>query len=637
MLAVINQNVMAQNNMDSNLNLLLNMASMCQNTLEKSSKSNSNEVYEELNAVLDTLDKNNVKGILPSCILSDMIKNSFSRKDTLAAFTHMVDLRNRAYNALYHDITDPFNYGLGHLYPGSNQWIGESVVPMIFYRHHVLNLLLIHPDTTIAQYAYEALFHTKGMKLMANNNFKFLADESGNEQIRRYFKELLKLQSKYRELDAEYKSNWHKYKDEFNYKILDYPKRKTLKESIVGIKDSIFTIANSDNTYIQKFFTPWFTIQNQLSDSEIAIEFASVATHTGKNQYIALIIDNLHKFPVFIELCYEDELKQIDATYSEGLKKMYDLIWRPIETYIENKRKIYFSADGLLHILPIEYATPKRVFRLSSTREIIKNNPKKKRMNVVAYGGLNYETYDTLSRSKKELLQGSSSSIVTRGTRGALPWTLVEVEKLEKLVNAIVYKGEKGSEESFYQLENSDFNVLHMATHGFYYTPDEVEEKRNFISNYSFIDLSQDHFDRELTHSGLILSGANNTLRGEPIPDGLEDGILTAKEITNTNLNQFDMVVLSTCQSGLGNITNEGVYGLQRGFKMAGVNTILMSLWEVDDKATQLLMVEFYKQILLGHPKQFALKIAQEYVQQQNQEYQSPYYWAGFILVDALD
>ena len=137
LLAVINQNVMAQNNMDSNLNLLLNMASMCQNTLEKSSKSNSNEVYEELNAVLDTLDKNNVKGILPSCILSDMIKNSFSRKDTLAAFTHMVDLRNRAYNALYHDITDPFNYGLGHLYPGSNQWIGESVVPMIFYRHHV--------------------------------------------------------------------------------------------------------------------------------------------------------------------------------------------------------------------------------------------------------------------------------------------------------------------------------------------------------------------------------------------------------------------------------------------------------------------------------------------------------------------
>ena len=81
LLAVINQNVMAQNNMDSNLNLLLNMASMCQNTLEKSSKSNSNEVYEELNAVLDTLDKNNVKGILPSCILSDMIKNSFSRKD----------------------------------------------------------------------------------------------------------------------------------------------------------------------------------------------------------------------------------------------------------------------------------------------------------------------------------------------------------------------------------------------------------------------------------------------------------------------------------------------------------------------------------------------------------------------------
>ena len=96
------------------------------------------------------------------------------------------------------------------------------------------------------------------------------------------------------------------------------------------------------------------------------------------------------------------------------------------------------------------------------------------------------------------------------------------------------------------------------------------------------------------------------------------------------------MVVLSACDTGLGNVTGEGVFGLQRGFKKAGVESLLMSLWPVDDQATQMLMVEFYKQLLSGKPKNQALINAQKLVRD-TKGFESPEYWAGFILLDGIN
>ncbi|MCO7111772.1 CHAT domain-containing protein [Bacteroides uniformis] len=98
------------------------------------------------------------------------------------------------------------------------------------------------------------------------------------------------------------------------------------------------------------------------------------------------------------------------------------------------------------------------------------------------------------------------------------------------------------------------------------------------------------------------------------MPEGLEDGILTAKELAGLDLRGLDLVVLSACQTGLGEITGDGVFGLQRGFKKAGANTLLMSLWKVDDNATQLLMTQFYKNLLAGKSKFESLREAQKYV-----------------------
>jgi CHAT domain-containing protein len=131
----------------------------------------------------------------------------------------------------------------------------------------------------------------------------------------------------------------------------------------------------------------------------------------------------------------------------------------------------------------------------------------------------------------------------------------------------------------------------------------------------------------------LILAGARKAWAGEAIPDNVEDGILLAEEIAAMDLSGTDLVVLSACETGLGDITSEGVFGLQRAFKKAGVNTLIMSLWQVHDNATSLFMQTFYKHWLDGKSKHKAFAMAQK-TMQEHQDYSNPYYWAAFIMLD---
>ena len=141
-------------------------------------------------------------------------------------------------------------------------------------------------------------------------------------------------------------------------------------------------------------------------------------------------------------------------------------------------------------------------------------------------------------------------------------------------------------------------------------------------------------FENPLLRSGLILSGGNRQYAAaeNTLPEGVEDGILTADEITRLNLIKTGLVTLSACETGLGEVENsEGVFGLQRAFKLAGVETLIMSLWQVDDAATSLLMTAFYREWLSGKTKQEAFKMAQQQVRK-NQA--AAFYWAAFVMID---
>ena len=633
------------------LDTLLYTGNKCDLVLERAKVAHTEEIFNELCSLIDTLKMYRVGGLLRSLLYYETINNSVYRNDTVSAFKYLLEFRDFSGRCLEKGVTNPFNYGLGLLDPASNKWLSEGEWAIRLYHHKALNLAIWYPYDAAVQFAYESLLQTKGLSLMADNTFKFMANELNNDTIRTLYKQLLRIQKEYKELDAMYRSDWWKYHDEYDSELLDYPRLHSMKKEIEAIKDSIFAIANSDYSYIVKFFPQWAFIKEHLAGNEVSVEFASVYTLDGSTRYIAMVVDKNSEVPQLFDLCNEESLAAIDITRPHDFEKIKELIWEPIKDCLMNKTRIYFSADGILHTLPIEsLLNDKMAFRLTSTRELIKPHPKSDAFNIVAYGGLDYNSYDTISQRTKHYVRGTSSSKATRGTRGFLKGTLAEVEKLEEIVNKksnasiFTYKGSCGSEDSFYQLEGSSYNILHIATHGFYYTPKEIEEKNREKQNYTFIDFDGEGTDKSLTHTGMLFSGANNVLKGEPAPNGYEDGILTAKEIADTDFSNFDMVVMSACQTGLGEIRSEGVFGLQRGFKKAGVQTIVMSLWKVDDAATKMLMTEFYRNLLGGMSKRESLLKAQDavrdfkgYINGEKRNFSNPKYWAGFIMLDGIE
>ena len=144
--------------------------------------------------------------------------------------------------------------------------------------------------------------------------------------------------------------------------------------------------------------------------------------------------------------------------------------------------------------------------------------------------------------------------------------------------------------------------------------------------------------DESLIRSGLYFAGSNAFLLRKDLLNYFEDGIATASEIAKLNFQDLDLVVLSACETGLGDLEGDGVFGLQRGFKKAGANSILMSLWEVNDEATQILMTQFYKNLVSGQSKRQSLRSAQKYLREYNNGcYHEPKYWAAFILLDGIE
>jgi CHAT domain-containing protein len=213
----------------------------------------------------------------------------------------------------------------------------------------------------------------------------------------------------------------------------------------------------------------------------------------------------------------------------------------------------------------------------------------------------------------------------------------VEAEEVTDILRDGSYLVSDGSdiyatEESFKKLSGTGVKLMHIATHGFY----EPANKAKSFSDFLTTGNQNNKEDLSLSRSGLFLAGAASALdpiKRKDIPDGVEDGILTAKEISRLDFSGLDLVVLSACQTGLGEITDEGVFGLQRGFKKAGAQTIVMSLWKVDDAATKDLMTAFYKNMTSGMSKREAFVTA---LKELRKQYSDPQKWAAFIMVDAL-
>ena len=217
-----------------------------------------------------------------------------------------------------------------------------------------------------------------------------------------------------------------------------------------------------------------------------------------------------------------------------------------------------------------------------------------------------------------------------------LKGTEVEVTKIAALLttNGSSNKANmrtNASEEAFKLMGNQTTKpaILHIATHGFAFASAKKDKPKD---NFNLEKVTYTAADNPLLRTGLLMAGANKAwVDGIPYPNK-EDGILTALEISNVDLKGCKLAVLSACETGLGDIKgSEGVYGLQRAFKMAGVQNLIVSLWSIDDAKTQEFMIDFYTQLLITNNivnsfKQTQLKM--------RAKYKNPFYWAGFVLIE---
>lgn len=498
-------------------------------------------------------------------------------------------------------------------------------------------------DNSLASAAYNALLLSKGLLLNTTLGFEEYIENSNNVKAI----SLLHTKKAY----ANQQLPVH-ILDSLDYEIID-----ALKQ-------------NGQQFELPHLSINWKNVASKLSKHDLAIEFYK----TKEGKYGAILLKSTWKSPKIVRLKdyvkingnyipMEKALKEISLEHyqPENLTALWALsktIWSDeIVKYFPtgNDGCVYFSTDGELLITGIEYfpfLKPDRdgtfycmsdlftMYRLSSTRQLAVGDNVYNNDTAAIYGGLRYdmqykEMIGNIKTNTINISQNENRSLRAVDGIKYLSGTKREAVNIIKIINdssmlklrPMPYLGKDGTETSLKKLGSKHQRLIHIATHGYFYNEEDEKIKLFGLGNHP------------LNRSGLLFAGADNKWFGEEFPEGVDDGFLTALEISNIDFSGLELVVLSACETGKGDISGDGVFGLQRGFKMAGANSILMSLWKVDDDATCLLMTEFYKNwIKRGKKKHEALNLAKQTVRSHKEKgWDNPNYWAAFILLDGLD
>ena len=498
--------------------------------------------------------------------------------------------------------------------------------------------------------AYDGALLGKGLLLNAETEMRKLILENGDEEAVRMYNEIQESRAK---LDRLYENPDGKKEaiDSLNNDI------EVRQRELMG-RSKVF------GDYTRNLALKWTDVHAALRKNDIAIEFETYADK-GTTFYIALTLRPGYTEPHLVELFNSKDLNQISPKQYYTSTRMTDLVWGNLSGELDGVKNVYFSPAGEINNIGIEYLLDKdgkhlvsekrNYYRLTSTRELAKELIGKKMTAATLYGGIRYDISPSSSLTGEEteserLAMTATRSwmpvdslSVARGGWAYLPGTKEEAESISSTLSSRgirndLLEGASGTEESFKALSGAKKDIIHIATHGFYWT--ENEAARSGMETSSFMPDGESKApkeDKALTRSGLLFAGAQNAFEGKEIPIDVDDGILTAKDISRMDLRGTDLVVISACQSGLGEVTGDGVFGLQRGFKKAGVQSIAMSLWEVSDEATKIMMTRFYENLAKGKSKYDSFRDAQKYLRKYDGGvYNEPEYYAAFVLLDAI-
>lgn len=406
----------------------------------------------------------------------------------------------------------------------------------------------------------------------------------------------------------------------------------------------------------------WKDVAERLDSTEASIEIVmahAIDNPRGSATYYALMLNGKTPHPIIVELCRDSVLNSIVAPalfgnarhindlYSwEGRgAELYKYCISPLLPHLKGIKCINIAASGLLtriNLAAIPCSAEDRVMdryqiHLVSTTALDLQEESKNSFftedgitlafaTAQIYGGIDYYSEDTLNNTAR-YRDNRDGLLYLAGSR-------VEADTIAHILeeqgcNVIKKVGSEGTEASVKALDGCSSDLLHFATHTFYIEDDTLRQQRISPSTESLSRKMQ-----PLRYTGLHLAGSASAWFGHTPSTRINDGLLTAEEIAKLDLSNTQLVVLSACNSGLGRIDEvDGVIGLQRAFKRAGVQTIVMSLWPVPDETTKLLMQYFYTNLMIGENCHQALVHAMQTLRQ-NPHYEKPHYWAGFVVLD---
>ena len=374
--------------------------------------------------------------------------------------------------------------------------------------------------------------------------------------------------------------------------------------------------------YTEYISYTWQDVKAALKPDDLAVEFSILRTSPLKTDavIVAFLLDSNQSSPYVVPICElpdAERMSMYEGLFDEAWPG--EIIWGKMKPLMEGKKRIFFSADGIFNKMGIEYlqydglpfSERYEVYRVSSTKELCrewKNVPLKE---AVLFGSIDYDSSDPVQPVGEQ-----RRAAVVEGVYAQLSSTAYEIDSISEMLKKSgvyprSYSETEASEDCFLSLDDTGIGLLHIATHGVCESDDKMSAQQ--AMNKSF----------------LVFAGAN-----EAGDDDVNDGLVTAAEVASMNLRGCELAVLSACETGLGSLGADGVFGLQRGFKNAGVRTLLMSLKEVYDTSTAEMMIRFYRYMLNGSSKREALVKAQKDIRELG--YTDSVHWTSFILLDAF-
>lgn len=362
--------------------------------------------------------------------------------------------------------------------------------------------------------------------------------------------------------------------------------------------------------------TKWKEVRRSLGKSDCAIEFVQFFGKNDEKRMGCLVLKSNSKKPLFIDLFSTDSLLNLpltnlhtfgsaitnsistvkDTLYND--ERLPELIWTgSLMKAIGDAKKVYFAPDGLLHQLAIEYLIPdttKTCYRLTSTRNLTDKRRSPKMESVLLCGGIDYDArFVPNERDNDVAAYRFLAPYIT--TIKDLPGARKEVDSIYSYRNNpkdTLLAGDAATDEAFLRAMKNRYDVVHLSTHGYF---------GGRIGIYN--DIKPLLSDESMSKSGLLFAGSANTLTDRTFDENNFDGVLSATELSKLDFSETELVVLSACQTGLGHLTDDGVYGIQRGLKLAGAHAMILTLWSVNDYSSSVLLRYFYKELGKQHVK----------------------------------